>query len=75
MKKILGIIILGVLVVGIVGLFCAWIGAMLFNNTVVEDLHWVTEPITTWQFFKLELVVDCLLSIALCGIRMGKDND
>lgn len=75
MKKILGIIILGVLVVGIVGLFCAWIGAMLFNNTVVEDLGWVTEPITTWQFFKLELVVDCLLSIALCGIRMAKDND
>lgn len=36
---ILGILLIGILVVGIAGLLCAWIGAMLFNNIVVEDLH------------------------------------
>ena len=72
---ILGILLIGILVVGIAGLLCAWIGAMLFNNIVVEDLHQVTEPITTWQLFKLELIVNCLLAVALCGIRMAQNND
>lgn len=75
MKKILSILLIGVIVVSVVGWLCAWIGAMLYNNTIVEDLELAAKPITTWQFFKLELIVDCLMSVALCGIRMGKDSD
>lgn len=48
MKKVLSILLIGVLVVSVVGWFSAWIGAMLFNNTIVEDLKLMTEPITTW---------------------------
>lgn len=48
MKKALSVFLIGVLIISVVGWFGAWIGAMLFNNTVVEDLHLVSERITTW---------------------------
>lgn len=50
------------------------LGSSLWNNTIAGELEW-TQPITAWQFFKMEVIFDCLIWFWSLGKTFSKSKD
>lgn len=66
------IAIIAIVVIG-AWLSCA-IGAYFWNDMIAGRFGW-TEPITKWEFFKLELIADSLLWFATLFKGNGKKSN
>lgn len=71
-----GRIVIVIFIICVLLAFGAWlsclIGTSIWNEMIANRFGW-TEPITKWDFFKLEIMADSLLWLTLIS-RSGSGN-
>lgn len=69
-------IVAAILAMCVVIVLGAWlsclIGTSIWNEMIVDRFEWMTEHITKWDFFKLEIMADSLLWLSF--ISRGGNN-